>query len=158
MTWPSLRCAIYGFVPDQDGALWAGKYIKRRGAVNKSLAGTSQVYVSLQGSIRVGCLHIQGAGPEVNRPYGLAIDIPASVLPEGLWDWLRELNAPLNSLYSVSGVCYFPMQARPKGDNLHFQVLGAEFNRSYGATFDIPLWTRPALEQFYDKSNAVGDC
>ena len=130
--------------------------------MKKSLAGTGKRYVKVQGRLRGDAdLHIQGAGPEVNRSYGVAVDIPKSVLSEGLWDWLKGLDTPLGSLHPMSGQAYFVMQVRPEGDSLHFQVeknLSDKLNRGYGATFDIPLWTRPALEKFYYKTKAQEDC
>jgi len=49
--------------------------------INSSLAGTDRKYFRFQAKIAGTNLHIQIPGPELNRNYGLSMNIPVEVLP-----------------------------------------------------------------------------
>jgi hypothetical protein len=104
-------------------------------ATSKSLAGSEQTYVVIQGRV-VGnnIIHIQGAGVEGNRPYGVATDI--AVAP-ALADWLYCQARTELSLADGSIRRYTTMQARLDGDAVKVQVAGDPFNRAYGAMFRV---------------------
>ncbi len=107
--------------------------------MEKSLATGSETYVKLQGSIREdGLLHIQGRGPEVNRPYGVATDQDLDTdlcLGTEVTKWLKNLPTDLHSL--VSDRKYFPILGRDKTNYFHIQIPGPALNRDYGAAFDL---------------------
>jgi hypothetical protein len=100
----------------------------------KSLAGTDKVYVEVQGRVRNGLLHIQGRGPEGNRLYGVAVDLPID------GDFATWLDGQTHSLQSLAdtGHLYLPMQVRV-ADTIRLQVPGTEFNRPYGAAVRFPI-------------------
>lgn len=102
----------------------------------KSLAGTDRDYVSIQGRVDGVQLKIQGAGPEVNRDYGVSIVVP---IPTDLANWMKGINATLSSMAHTSQR-YFPMQAAELdfvAEKVRVQVAGSKLNRSYGAVFSI---------------------
>lgn len=111
-----------------------------------SMAGTGKAYTALQARRRGDVLHVQGEGCEANRCYGVAFDIPKEQLGNGLWEWMRSLKTSLTSL-AGTGRTYFRLQARQRDDQLHFQVEGMEFNRCYGAAFDLPLVETKEVEK-----------
>jgi len=117
-------------------------------SVTKSFV-TDKPYVEIQGRMRDGTLHIQGRGSEVNRQYGVAVNVQA---PKQLADWLDQQS---HTLFSLAGTVarYVPMQARIKGGRIHVQVAGTPLNRGYGAAFDVD--GAADLEAFI--RNEVGD-
>jgi len=103
--------------------------------INTSLAGTSTQYTPIQGRIRDGKLHIQGQGTEVNRPYGVAVEVE---VPAKLAKWLGEQGHILPSLVEGSSTKYVPMQARVKDGRVHVQVAGTPgLNRPGYTAFDV---------------------
>lgn len=116
----------------------------------QSLAGTGRLYVALQARANgLNSLHIQGSGPEVNRSYGVAVDVAA---PEELVEWLRQQPHTLRSL-AGSDQIYVPIQARPAAEGkVHVQVQGTSpLNRSYGAAFNVES---PELYEFVSRALA----
>lgn len=78
-------------------------------------------------------LHIQGVGPEVNRPYGVAVDVG---VPANLAEWVR--NQPHTTKSESSPKKYVVMQASLREeDTIHVQVKGSSLNRPYGAVFEF---------------------
>lgn len=115
-----------------------------------SLAGTGRDYVSIQGRVEGAALKIQGAGPMINRDYGISIVVP---IPADLAKWMKGINATLPSL-AHSNQRYFPMQAAEldfEAAKVRVQVAGAKLNRSYGAVFSI---ANGELAEFVDQSLA----
>ena len=100
----------------------------------KSLASNKADYIEVQGRIKDGCLHIQGAGDNANRYYGVAVSVS---VPYPLRAWIEGLGRSLKSL-ADSKQLYSRMLATIRGDNVHIQVpFVGSFNRSYGAAFDL---------------------
>ena len=101
-----------------------------------SLAGTGRDYAVIQGRVDGTQLKIQGAGPEVNRGYGLSIIVP---IPAELATWMSGIKATIKSLAN-SGQRYFAMQAAEldySDFKVRVQVAGTKLNRSYGAVFSV---------------------
>lgn len=98
----------------------------------KSLASVKDDYVMVQGVVQDDCLHIQGLGPSINRPYGVAVTLTA---PMSFLNWFRGLARPEHSATGSSNR-YTPFQVALRGKSVHGQVAGPGFNRSYGAAFD----------------------
>jgi len=111
-------------------------------------------YVKLQARVVDNVtLHIQGKGPYVNRDYGVSCTITNA--SPSLMAWMRTLErtleTPLASLAKTEQK-YFALQARVKGDYVHFQVSGDEpLNRGYGAAFDVYVSNANAVAQFVGK-------
>ena len=87
-------------------------------------------------------MHIQGSGGEINRNYGVAIDLSKSSFGNDLWNYMTELSTPNKSLYPGSPAKYFELQAKvAKAVNVvHFQIASEKhFNRDYGASFELPI-------------------
>lgn len=103
----------------------------------KSLAGTNQEYVPVQGRIYPdGLLHIQGRGHEGNREYGVAVNVHVATAFK-LW-LSNQLHT--NSSLADSDTQYVPMQTRlDDSDNIvRFQVQGGYGgNRDYGYAFTV---------------------
>jgi len=102
----------------------------------KSLAGTGVKYVRIQGRIKGGLLHIQGEGVEINRHYGVAVNITVT---DDVAGWITQQKHTLSSLVESSAK-YVPLQAKIASSNLpvvHVQGAGSEFNREYGIAFDV---------------------
>jgi len=119
-----------------------------------SLAETDTVYVVLQARL-VGnkYLHVQGAGPNVNRDYGVAEDIWLNRMSQELRDWFRQWHTEKvhfrrTSLDEDSSERYARIHARLNGLRMHFQVHGSSLNRCYGTAFDIPNGILPDLYKF----------
>lgn len=101
---------------------------------NASLAGTGRRYAVIQGRVEGGSLKIQGAGPEVNRGYGLSIVVP---IPADLSAWMKGINPTIKSLAN-SNARYFAMQSAELDEGkVRVQVAGTKLNRSYGAVFSV---------------------
>ena len=101
----------------------------------KSLASNAIDYVAIQGREENGLFHIQGAGKKINRPYGVATSLK---IPSDLMDWLRNhVPATEQSLANTSQM-YIPLRAAMRDESVHVQVSSADqFNREYGAAFDV---------------------
>ena len=110
----------------------------------KSFATSKNDYTVVQGRMRDDVLHIQGAGKEVNRSYGVAVDFPVD---ESLVDWFDELYATKKSLAGTDAM-YFTLQYAIRGNAIHFQVAGDNFNRNYGAAFNVDIDDVPELVDF----------
>ena len=116
----------------------------------KSFASKREGYVALQARVKDGLLHVQGKGQEVNRNYGVAVDI---ALPVDLKEWMNTIYRGYKSLYPDSIEHYFSLQAVVNNDYIHFQVSsGSPFNRDYGATFDVPVGMCKPLETFINSN------
>lgn len=103
----------------------------------KSLATSTTDYVQIQARRESdNSLHIQGKGPETNRKYGVAVSVSC---PANLAAWfLNQKSTPKNSsLHKGSDAQYLPAQATIRGNSVHIQVKGSNFNRAYGAAFNI---------------------
>ena len=112
----------------------------------KSFATAKTDYTEIQARLYEDGLHVQGSGEEVNRQYGVAVTFPV----EGdLAAWFKTLNREINSL-AGTGAKYFPAQYALRGNNVHFQVAGPTFNRSYGAAFNISQDQLPELVEFVE--------
>ena len=117
-------------------------------SIVSSLAGTGRAYVVLQGRISDGQLKIQGAGPNVNRGYGISIVVP---VPSDLAQWMKGLTASIPSL-AASNQRYFAMQAAEldfDAGKVRVQVAGSKLNRKYGAVFSV---TNDELASFVEQS------
>jgi hypothetical protein len=110
----------------------------------KSFATSKTDYTVVQGRIKNGYLHIQGSGENVNRSYGVAVDFPVEA---DLADWMNSLNHPIKTL-AGSDAMYFPLQYAIRENNIHFQVKGSTFNRSYGAAFNVDIDEVSELAEF----------
>lgn len=98
----------------------------------KSFASGNNDYVAVQAVVQGDSLHIQGIGPSVNRPYGVAVDLTA---PSDLVTWFKGLPRT-NPSGTGSKNRYAPMQTALRSGKVHFQVNGPSLNRTYGAAFD----------------------
>jgi hypothetical protein len=95
----------------------------------KSLV-TDKKYVAVQGRDTADGIHLQGEGPEGNRPYGVACTFSA---PPEFMEWLQQQAHTLPSLAGTSSA-YVPMRARLMANGaVRIQVEGIPLNRSYGA-------------------------
>ena len=112
----------------------------------KSFASIKNDYTVVQGRMKDGKLHIQGRGDNVNRDYGVAVDFP---IMSDLADWLdNDVDHYEKSLAGTEAM-YFPLQYALRGDNVHFQVAGeSNFNRAYGAMFNVSVDDVPQLVDF----------
>lgn len=111
-----------------------------------SLAGTQAQYASIQ--VRMypeGAMHVQGAGPQVNRQYGVSTNLPVDETVAG---YVNAMPKTEDSL-AGSGAHYALAQVRIKDGKFHFQMRGPSQNRPYGAAFDLPL--SDELESFIRK-------
>ena len=109
-------------------------------STNSSLAGTGRDYAVIQGRVDSNHgtsgyhLKIQGAGPYVNRGYGLSIVVP---VPTELATWMGGIKATISSLANTNAL-YFAMQAAELDEGkVRVQVAGTKLNRSYGAVFSV---------------------
>ena len=112
----------------------------------KSFASSKNDYTVVQGRMKKGKLHIQGNGEEVNRSYGVAVDFPVM---SDLAEWFD--TCLYHSYPSLAGTeaMYFTLQYAIRDGNIHFQVAGNEnFNRQYGAAFNVEIDIVPELELF----------
>ena len=115
---------------------------------NPSFADTGKDYARIQGRVtnadhNTAILHLQGRGPEGNRPYGFAVNVAVS---SEVGEWLKYQAHPLPSI-ADSSQRYVPMQARYDADmgGVRFQVPGTVYNRAYGAAFVLSTFA-PGLE------------
>jgi hypothetical protein len=96
-------------------------------------------YVTVQiRSTGINSLHLQGKGTKVNRAYGVSANIKN--VPTKLIVWMNnEIPGYISSLAGTNQK-YISAQVAIRGDNLHFQIPSSdEFNRDYGASFDVPI-------------------
>lgn len=100
---------------------------------NNSFASKANDYVTMQGKVEGGRLHIQGIGPKVNRYYGVSADMTA---PQELLTWFAAQPRTGTSGNGASKPTYTPIQVAVRGDGLRFQVKGSAMNRPYGAAFN----------------------
>lgn len=119
----------------------------------ESLAGTGKVYKELQARVYPNeGLHLQGKGEPVNRDYGFAdtLFFGAGPMDKEFLIWAVELDHSVTSL--ASHAAYFPIQARLRSNGtVHFQIRDGNFNRSYGAAFDVAQEDYPALVKFLEQ-------
>lgn len=106
-------------------------------ALLKSLASETFKYIPVQLRVKGGRIHLQAAGSEANRPYGVAANIGAG---ESLLTWLASQVATLPSMAN-SDAKYIAAQATESGDNAHIQIAGLSGNRPYGWAFDVEMPT-----------------
>ena len=139
------------------------KFKEKKMSVKESLAGSGVNYAVIQARIRKddGTLHIQGKGEDVNRAYGVAIDVSQEALGKELCCHMESLIAPLSSLYSGSQAKYFELQAKvAKSINkIHFQIPSVcEHNREYGASFELPIdaTTKPLADFIMQEVDICG--
>lgn len=119
----------------------------------KSLASNENDYVAVQ--VRAAGpnqLHIQGAGPSINRNYGVSATVTA---PSELVSWFEGHTGAKQKSLAGTGQGYTPAQATIRDESVHFQVGGSYLNRSYGAAFDID--NNDELRAFVEKSD-TGSC
>ena len=100
-----------------------------------SLAGTERKYLVCQVRTSSGCVHFQVESTQIpgNRGYGWSGYTP--VLDVGLMDWLSNLPHPHKSLAGTDMVYTSAQVSGDESGDVHFQIPGSEFNRSYGAAF-----------------------
>jgi len=101
-----------------------------------SKANTERPYVQFFGrQYPGGILHVQIAGHEGNRKYGAAFDVKvgAEVLA-----YVEKNKKWENKSLAKTGAVYCTMQARPRENTVHFQVVNGGANREYGMAFDVP--------------------
>ena len=122
----------------------------------KSKAGTDRPYVQFQGRKYPGSiLHVQFEGHAANREYGAAFNV--EVEAEVLAYVEKNKKEENQSLYPGSCETYCTLQARPREDTVHFQVVNGAANRDYGFAFDVPraengeLWTYLAEEILFNQ-------
>lgn len=84
----------------------------------------------IQARLRNGQLHVQGAGPSTNRPYGVAVDVE---IPQELIDWLPEQDRPHESLHPSSEAAYSPATAELTEEGLEIVIEGNPLNDERGA-------------------------
>lgn len=126
--------------------------------IQSSLAGTGKLYVSIQAYIREDeeTLHVQGKGPDVNRPYGLSEDINLVEIESLLVDWLRGVNRYYNSMAGTHAK-YFAAQFRyvPSLNVFNIQVNKGDstdnYNTKYGAAFNVDASVHPKMKSFWDR-------
>lgn len=101
-----------------------------------SKANTGRPYVVLQGrEYDGGILHVQFQGHEGNRKYGAAFNVKVDA---GVLGYAEKNKKRENKSLAATGAVYCEMQARPRQDTVHFQVVDGRANRSYGLAFDVP--------------------
>jgi len=111
--------------------------------VVKSLSGTSRNYIQAQAIMRGTVLHIQVIGEEINRSYGAVEDIEMASVASSFQEWLGKVGDPCYNTFAdrvskSSNKLYFRIQFARNGDgSVKFQIPAPEYNRSYGATFDV---------------------
>ena len=111
----------------------------------ESKAGTGRSYVVVQGRMYPGKqLHIQGLGRESNRGYGISANVPVSAEMA----FYIDKQAIVAESAAGTGKRYMEIRVRPRPDTLHFQIENGEFNRGYGAAFDVPASAAPELYQW----------
>ena len=118
----------------------------------KSLASSENDYVAVQ--VRAAGpnqLHIQGAGPSINRKYGVSATVTA---PSELVNWFEGHKGATLSSMAGTGARYAFAQAAIREEAVHFQVGGTYLNRSYGAAFDID--NNDELQAFVERATAEG--
>ncbi len=115
----------------------------------KSLAGSKKKYVKMQIKVipNQPKWNVQGRGEKVNRNYGVADTVlwVNDIDPE-LLDYLLEMPKHYRSMAPQSKERYFVVYARVNEslDTLSIQVpYMEEFNREYGAHFEIDLCEVP---------------
>jgi len=95
----------------------------------KSLVSDKR-YIAVQGRDTSEGMHLQGRGPEGNRPYGVAWTLSA---PPEFMEWLEDQAHTLPSL-AGTGSAYVPMRARLMVNGaVRIQIQGTPLNRPYGA-------------------------
>jgi hypothetical protein len=124
--------------------------------MRSSLAGTDKSYAVLQVRMKGGRLHVQGRGVAVNRDYGVAVEVD---VPLKLATWIDGQHHTEPSL-AGTGMKYVPCQVRLRNSVAHFQIPGGEYNRDYGAAFDVegvgPLTTFLLNEDAVDSDSGAG--
>lgn len=112
--------------------------------IAESLAGTGKRYLLAQVRERDGKMHVQLLAPGMagcNRLYGMSFDVGLSATAEqAIAGSLvkAKSQAGTSPIYALAQV-----NVRPT-DILHFQVLGSEVNREYGASFNVGVSTEIA--------------
>ena len=121
----------------------------------KSKANTNRPYVQFQGRKYPGSiLHVQFEGHAANREYGAAfnVEVEAEVLA-----YVEKNKKEENISLAETDAIYCTIQARPREDTVHFQVVNGAANRDYGFAFDVPraengeLWTYLAEEILFNQ-------
>ncbi len=101
-----------------------------------SLAGTGRTYRQAQARLwSNGKFHLQVAGNEINRNYGLSLDFP---MPTQGNNALSGGAVVRNSL-TGSGREYREVQFVLNGSTLHIQVEDGNGNRPYGFALNIDV-------------------
>jgi len=121
-----------------------------RAKIVKSLVSDKK-YVAIQGRDTPDGMHLQGEGPEGNRPYGVACTFSA---PPEFMHWLEEQAHTLSSLAGTDNT-YVPMRARLMANGaVRIQVEGTPLNRPYGACLIVNKppavlsdWIAKAMEE-----------
>jgi len=110
-----------------------------------SQAGTKRPYVQFMGREYPGSvLHVQFAGHEGNRSYGAAFDVKVG---KDVLAYVEKNKSGENVSLAGTSRVYCTIQARPREDTVHFQVVNGGENRVYGKAFDVSrkenegLWT-----------------
>lgn len=89
---------------------------------------------TIQARLKDGRLHIQGAGPEVNRDYGVALDYK---IEDEITEWLATQSPILPSL-AGSEAMYLPGTARiTEDEDLELTLDGHELNIEDGAAMTV---------------------
>jgi len=101
---------------------------------NQSLAGTERKYVVGQVKANGTVLHIQIGGPEYNRPYGAAFDVPVG---PALSTFLQNQTNLVKSLASYKKNYVTAQFDSAGGDIVKLQIKGTVGNRDYGFTSTI---------------------
>jgi hypothetical protein len=98
-------------------------------------------YGRLQVRYTGNSLNIQGEGPEINRPYGVAVPV---ALDGEINAWAKsqfsaDSKSPsVDSLATGTEQRYFKAEARrDAGDTIRLHLFGASLNRSYGACLTV---------------------
>jgi len=127
---------------DQD------RTVNEDGSISVASFVTGTPYVQFQFKVLGDCLHVQGAGPEVNRKYGVAENVDLNVFATEC-DWWREVPQDAISL-TGSGVAYANMRARLTEDgDVKIQVASpTPVNRTYGLSACIDGAALPLIVQF----------
>ncbi len=101
-----------------------------------SLAGTGRTYRQAQARLwNDGRFHLQVAGNEVNRDYGLSLGLP---MPSEGNDALSGGAVTRDSL-AGSGKEYREVQFVMNGSTLHIQIEDGSGNRPYGFALDVAV-------------------
>jgi len=120
--------------------------------------GTSKRYLEIQAYVRTQALegqdslHIQGRGSNVNRPYGVAVDIDYSTIGLPMIEWLKSIPRNFESM-AGSEKRYFSLGMRyvASKDAINFQVAYEPYNTKYGGTFSMDANQVPALKAFWHR-------